>query len=351
MQELQQVTERRNEKLVRELGPLVASCLEDPRTEDVLLNPDGRIWVKRTHQDFAVVGSMLAAQALSAFGTIAAIRDTVINHDNPIIETELPTDGSRFEGVIPPVVRQPVFAIRQRPHRVFTLKDYEIAGILTDKNDELNHQRHRDYFLEMVRGKRHAEIIRVAIELRKNILVAGSTGSGKTTFINAVLDELAWISPNDRVLIIEDTPELQCNVKNSVALLAVGRVSMLDCLRACMRLKPTRIVVGEVRGAEALSMLKAWNTGHPGGAASVHATSAFSCGLFLTIAAILAGAGLSLLPGMGMSRMVFPGAERVALAVMVLGFSGVLVTTLLNLSDATRRTLVVLFAAALLCSG
>jgi len=125
-----------------------------------------------------------------------------------------------------------------------------------------------------VRGKRHADVIRSAIAKRKNILVAGSTGSGKTTFINAVLDELATISSADRVLIIEDTPELQCNVKNSVALLAVGRVSMLDCLRASMRLKPTRIVVGEVRGGEALSMLKAWNTGHPGGAASVHANDA-----------------------------------------------------------------------------
>src|SRR6202790_2843530 len=210
MQELQQVTERRNEKLVRELGPLVASCLEDHRTEDILLNADGRVWVKRTHQDFEVAGSMLPAQALSAFGTIAAICDRVINHDTPILETELPTDGSRFEGLIPPVVRQPVFAIRQRPHRVFTLNDYETAGILTDKSDELNRQRQRDDFGELVRGKRHAEVIRAAIEQRKNILVAGSTGSGKTTFINAVLDELARISPDDRVLIIEDTPALQC---------------------------------------------------------------------------------------------------------------------------------------------
>lgn len=274
MQQIQQVIERRNEKLVRELGPLVASCLEDHCTEDVLLNPDGRLWVKRTQQDFEVVGTMPPAQALSAFGTIAAIRDTVINHENPILETELPTDGSRFEGLIPPIVRQPVFAIRQRPRRVFTLTDYDNAGILTEKDDELNRHRHRDYFLELIRGKRHAEVMRTAIAHRKNILVAGSTGSGKTTFINAILDELAGISPDDRVLIIEDTPELQCNVKNSVALLAVGRVSMLDCLRASMRLKPTRIVVGEVRGAEALSMLKAWNTGHPGGASSVHANDA-----------------------------------------------------------------------------
>jgi len=154
-----------------------------------------------------------------------------------LLETELPTDGSRFEGLVPPIVRRPVFAIRQRPHRVFTLSDYENTGILTDKSDALNRLRQRDYFLELVRGRRHAEVIRAAIAQRKNILVAGSTGSGMSTFINAVLDELAMISPDDRVLIIEDTPELQCNVRNSVALLAVGRVSMLDCLRASMRLK------------------------------------------------------------------------------------------------------------------
>ena len=141
MHELQQVTERRNEKLIRELGPLVSSCLQDHGTEDILLNPDGQLWVKRTHEDFRVVGKMPPAQALSAFGTIAAIRDTVINHDNPILETELPTDGSRFEGLIPPVVRHPVFAIRQRPHCVFTLNEYEIDGILTDKSDARSEER------------------------------------------------------------------------------------------------------------------------------------------------------------------------------------------------------------------
>lgn len=276
MDGLQQVIVRRNEKLLRELGPLVAACLSDPGTEDILLNPDSSLWVKRTLRDFEMVGTMTATQAMSALGTIAAIRDTVISHENPILETELPSDGSRFEGLIPPVVRQPVFAIRQRPRAVFTISDYEAAGILTDKHDALNRQRHRNQFIEMVRGKNHGDVIRAAIAQRKNMLVAGSTGSGKTTFINAVLDELVAISPTDRVLIIEDTPELQCNVKNSVALLAVGRVSMLDCLRASMRLKPTRIVVGEVRGGEALTMLKAWNTGHPGGAASVHANDARS---------------------------------------------------------------------------
>src|ERR1700751_4580059 len=200
---LEQVVVRRNEKLVRELGPLVASSLSDPCTEDVLLNPDSTLWVKRTLCDFEMVGRMTPAQALSALGTIAAIRDTVINHESPILETELPTDGSRFEGLIPPVVRQPVFAIRQRPRSVFTLADYEATGILTEKDDALNRRHHRDQFIELVRGKRHVEMIRIAVAQRKNILVAGSTGSGKTTFINAVLHELTLINPDDRVLIIE----------------------------------------------------------------------------------------------------------------------------------------------------
>jgi len=128
----------------------------------------------------------------------------------------------------------------------------------------------------MVRGLKHVEVIRFAVRLRKNMLIVGSTGSGKTTLVNAILDCLARLCPRDRVVLIEDTPELQCAVENSVALLAAGAVTMLDCLRACMRLKPTRIVVGEVRGGEALTMLKAWNTGHPGGAATVHANDAMS---------------------------------------------------------------------------
>jgi type IV secretion system protein VirB11 len=219
---------------------------------------------------------MTATQAQSAFGTVAAMRGTIINHDQPILETELPLDGSRFEAILPPVVRRPVFAIRQRPRSIYTLEDYESAGILTDSADDLNRRRHKDEFVQSVRGRRHGAVIREAVAQRKNILVVGSTGSGKTTLVNAILHWLTQVSPRDRVLVIEDTPELQCTVQNSVTLLAVGSVTMLDCLRACMRLKPTRIVVGEVRGGEALTMLKAWNTGHPGGAATVHANDAMS---------------------------------------------------------------------------
>ena len=263
-------------KLRRELGDTVLRLLDDNLTEDIILNPDGSLWVKRMGHGFARIGEMPAAQAASALGTIAAWRGTVLNHEHPILETELPIDGSRFEGIVSPVVRRPVFAIRVRTRKIFSLDEYEVDGILTDGTDPLNQLRRRDDFLDGVRGLNHADVIRAAVRARKNILVVGSTGSGKTTLVNAILDSLARLTPHDRVISIEDTTELQCPVKNYLDLRAVGSVTMLECLRACMRLKPTRIVVGEVRGAEAHTLLKAWNTGHPGGAATVHANDALS---------------------------------------------------------------------------
>ncbi len=263
-------------KLQRELGEPVLQLLAAKDTEDIVLNPDSSLWVKRMSRDFQRVGAMAPAQAASALNTIAAWKGTVMNHDRPVLETELPLDGSRFEGIVSPVVCNPVFAIRLRPKQIFTLADYESTSIITGKDDARNRTRAQRLFAEEVRGLDHADVIRAAIQARKNILVVGATGSGKTTLVNAILDELSRIAPDDRVISIEDTTELQCSVPNYVDLRAVGGVSMLDCLRACMRLKPTRIVVGEVRGPEAHAMLKAWNTGHPGGAATVHANDALS---------------------------------------------------------------------------
>ena len=263
-------------KLKREMGDTVLELLSDDRTEDIVLNPDSTLWAKRMGHGFQCVGEIPPAQAASALNTIAAWKGTVMNHERPILETELPLDGSRFEGIVSPVVRKPVFAIRLRPKRMFSLSDYEKSGILTRKDDPVNRLRKQDTFIDEIRGRSHAEIIRAAVAARMNILTVGATGSGKTTFVNAVLDVMAQVAPHDRVISIEDTTELQCSVRNHVDLLAVGSVSMLDCLRACMRLKPTRIVVGEVRGAEAHTMLKSWNTGHPGGAATVHANDALS---------------------------------------------------------------------------
>jgi P-type conjugative transfer ATPase TrbB len=263
-------------KLRREFGDLILKLLADDRTEDILLNPDSSLWVKRMGEGFARIGEMSAAAAASALGTVAAWRGTVLNHEHPILETELPIDGSRFEAIVPPVVRRSVFAIRLRPKKVFSLQDYEESQIITHKSDSLNRLRRHDDFSESVRGLNHAQIIRAAVRARKNVLVVGSTGSGKTTLVNAILHALSEITPKDRVISIEDTTELQCPVANYLDLRAVGSVTMLECLRACMRLKPNRIVVGEVRGSEAHTLLKAWNTGHPGGAATVHANDAMS---------------------------------------------------------------------------
>src|SRR5215813_9101569 len=153
---------RLESKLKRELGEIVLSLLADERTEDIVLNPDSTLWAKRMGEGFLCVGEMPPAQAASALNTIAAWKGTVMNHERPVLETELPLDGSRFEGIVSPIVRRPVFAIRSRPKRIFSLAEYEQAGILTCKADPLNHLRKRDTFIEDVRGLSHAEIIRAA---------------------------------------------------------------------------------------------------------------------------------------------------------------------------------------------
>ena len=265
------------EKLSRELGALVLALMEDVRTEDIFLNPDGTLWVYRRGESFVQVGEMSEAQAYSAVCTIASCRQTVINHERPILETELPLNGARVEAIVPPVVRRPVFAIRLRPRNIFTLDNYKSAQILTRKDDPMNAGAGRkSSFIDSVRGLDHAEIIELAVGARMNIVAVGPCGSGKTTFANAVLAAVAKVTPNDRVVTVEDTTELQCGVKNFVDLRAIGNASIDDCIRACLRLRPTRIIVGEVRGAEALELLKGWATGHPGGVTTIHGSDALA---------------------------------------------------------------------------
>jgi len=244
---------RINEKLRRELGPIICELLADKTVIEIMLNPDGRLWVERLGSDMTVVGTMLASQAESLMGTVASTLKTQITALNPILECELPLDGSRFEALIPPVVSAPTFTIRKKAVNIFTLEDYVSSHIMT---------------LEQ------CETIKDAVKLRRNILVVGGTGTGKTTLTNAIINYMAKAAPQDRIAIIEDTGELQCSADNAVLMRAVDHVNMTRLLKATMRLRPDRILVGEVRDGAALALLKAWNTGHPGGAATVHANSA-----------------------------------------------------------------------------
>lgn len=246
---------RLTEKLRRELGPEIIALLDDPNVVEIMLNPDGELWVERLGKDMVRFGSMTAAAAESAMNTIASSLRTEITREKPILECELPIDGSRFEGVIPPIVSGPTFTIRKKAGKVFTLDDYVTNGIMTQQQ-------------RVAIGR--------AVEKRQNILVVGGTGTGKTTLTNAIIGAIVEASAEHRLVIIEDTGELQCSARNAVTMRAVEHVSMLSLLKVAMRLRPDRIIVGEVRDGSALALLKAWNTGHPGGAATVHANSAIA---------------------------------------------------------------------------
>ena len=240
-------------KIKREFGDDILKLLDDPLTIELMLNPDGNLWVEKLGENPFCFGTFTEAKAKSVIASTATILETVVNSEKPILECELPLDGSRFEALLPPVVSAPVFTIRKKASKIFTLDDYVASRVLAPNQ--------KDFILD-------------AIQKRKNILVVGGTQTGKTTFSNAVLDGIAKIDPQHRIIIIEDTSELQCAAKNKVFLRSNIRVSMQDLLKATMRLRPDRIIVGETRGKEALDLLKAWNTGHPGGLATVHASSA-----------------------------------------------------------------------------
>ena len=235
------------------LGPAIASFLQDASVAEVMLNPHGRLWIDRLKGGLEDTGErLLPADGERIVRLVAHHVGAEVHPASPRVSAELPETGERFEGLIPPVVAAPTFAIRKPAVAVFALDDYVASGI-------------------MQRGQ--AEVLRQAVERRRNVLVAGGTSSGKTTLVNALLAEVAKTS--DRVVLIEDTRELQCAVPNLVALRTKdGVASLSDLVRSSLRLRPDRIPVGEVRGAEALELLKAWGTGHPGGIGTIHAGSA-----------------------------------------------------------------------------
>jgi len=247
-----------NESVTRQLSALrlqmkaIVPFLDDDSVIEIALNADGAIWVERMGSEMSCTGArMTNEEARVMLGLVANAIGTEITAAKPSLAALIPGWNTRLQAMIPPVVDAPTFTIRKPPKKVFTLDDYVARRILSN---------------------RQADELRRAVGDRSNILVGGSTGSGKTTFTNAVLHEIAE-QTTDRLYIVEDMRELQCAAKNKLQVFVQEPIygwqrAILDALRS----RPDRIVVGEIRGgAAALELTKAWNTGHPGGIATVHA--------------------------------------------------------------------------------
>lgn len=251
---------RKRAMLRTAMGPEIARALGDSDVLEVMVNPDGALRLDRLGSGRSRVTATLEPQQVERIiRLVASHARTEVHGASPIVSAELPPlreglAGERFEGILPPVAPGPCFSIRKPASRIYLLADYVADGIMSTET---------------------AAVLAQAVLERKNLLVAGGTSSGKTTLANALLAEL--VARDERVILIEDTRELQCAAPDTVALRTrPGVVSMADLVRSALRLRPDRIIVGEVRGGEALDMLKAWNTGHPGGIATVHANGARS---------------------------------------------------------------------------
>ena len=250
--------DRRRTMLRTAMGKHIAEALADPVVIEVMVNPDGRLRLDCLGEGVVDTGVRLGKADIERIIRLVASHVRLEAHaDNPVVSAELPprdegVAGERFEGILPPVALGPCFTIRKPAARVYTLEDYTTDRIMLPAQ---------------------AQMLRQAVADRRNLLIAGGTSSGKTTLANALLAEMAGLG--ERVILLEDTRELQCAAPNLVALRTKdGAASLSDLVRSALRLRPDRIPVGEVRGAEALDLLKAWGTGHPGGVGTLHAGSA-----------------------------------------------------------------------------
>ena len=234
------------------LGPAIAAWLDDANVAEIMLNADGRLWVDHLDSGIAATDETLSPlQAERIIRLVAHHVGAEVHRGAPRVSAELPEGGERFEGLLPPVVTEPVFSIRRPASLPLALADYVAAGTMTATA---------------------AAYLAHAVQTRANILVAGGTSTGKTTLTNALLGVAS--SGSDRIILIEDTRELRCDAANVVALRIAPGVTMTDLVRSSLRLRPDRIPIGEVRGPEALDLLKAWGTGHPGGVGTIHAGTA-----------------------------------------------------------------------------
>lgn len=256
-QQEQQAHARRIEQMRRILGLEIAALFDDTGVVEIMANPDGRVFVERLGSGISPLGEIDASRVQSLLGLMADYLHTTVSRDRPIVEGAMPIEflRSRFAGAIPPMVEGASFSIRLPARSVYTLDQYVEAGIITAAQ---------------------MDTLSDAVLSRKNILVSGGTGSGKTTLANALIDRISKLSDiGTRIVIIEDTRELQCTAPNVIQFLTDddAGIDMTRLLKLTLRYRPDRILVGEVRDRAALALLKAWNTGHPGGIATLHANN------------------------------------------------------------------------------
>ncbi len=233
------------------MGPEILGYMHDDDVFEITVNPDGVLYIDTFSEGRYATGSIVPAEkARQVIFQAGFLTKQTCDDKFPMLAAELP-DGSRFQGFLPRVVTSPSYVIRKHLKRVLSLDDYVQQAIITPEQKKL---------------------IEWAVKERKNIVVAGGTKSGKTTFLNAILQEMSKY--DDRVVMIEDLPALKCAAKNIVSLRTTDTVDQHALLKSTLRASPDRIVVGEVRGAEALALLDAWGTGHNGGCSTVHSNSA-----------------------------------------------------------------------------
>jgi P-type conjugative transfer ATPase TrbB len=243
------------DSLLRALGPEILAALADPDVTEIYVNPSGRLHLDTRSRGRLATPTRLPAERITRFlNHVASKVPAVLNAAHALLQAELPPGdpfhGARLQGIVPPNAAAPSFNIRKPPAVVYTLDQYVEAGTLAPA---------------------HRDALAAAVRARRNILIAGGTASGKTTLVNAVLHDIAAACPRDRIVVLEDTVELQCTAPDTLALRTSDTVRLRDLVKVALRTSPDRIVVGEVRDEAALDLLDAWQTGHPGGVATLHA--------------------------------------------------------------------------------
>ncbi len=258
------------------LKPLMP-WMKDPSINEILINKPKELWVERNGKlETHYIDSLNSYHLTTLFNLIAKENKKIINDKNPILTGNL-FDGSRCQIIIPPVSNDFTLSIRRNNIEKKTLGDYENQKFFYDikpfelssnikRNDNDENQILSDLFI----GKKWKKFIENAIQFKKNIIISGGTSTGKTTFLNTCLNQ---IHKNERIITIEDSREVITHHPNQVNLISSSDISMQDLLQTSLRLRPDRIIVGEIRGKEVLNFLSACSTGHSGSITSLHATN------------------------------------------------------------------------------